>query len=746
METKRPQLNSEEMQQLRWLLGSGLILLSVGTVFYLDVEAWTLMTFTTLAVIAGLVWPTWPARVPKLVHTLAFPALVLFFLGDFWITGQILPSLVRLDISLLLYRGISYRQRRDDLQIIILGLFLIVVAGVLTVSPLFAVQIVAFAGCALAFLLNITMTESAGVPLGVARGEGQVAAEHVPGWAVRADWRRLAGRLRAVSDWRLLTLGAVLFAGVVTVSALLFLAIPRFQLENSFFLERFISKKSRSGFNDAIKFGDVTDIQEDPSVALSVDVSDPSQAPVSPYWRMVVLDEHRDGGFRFSPVLNRATLSRERTSAVVTGMERKPPGDPVYWTFYLESGVSRYLPLPGRFHELRFRETQNFRASSELALVALRDEPATMTAYRLEGVTFSEALPDPAFATRWRERDRTTAANVVLQQRLNLNPEDRAKLERLVTQVGTTANAAEFSETVKGWLVAHHPYSLSPQIPAGGGDPLVRWLDSKAAGHCELFAGSVVLLARTAGYAARIVVGFRGGTWNGYSNNFTVRNSNAHAWAEVWDETRGAWLRVDPLGGEASASATSAQTAASLAQRADRSWSARFDSLRVFWYRRIVNFDARSQEQTLTAVKDATQSFGRGVREALEAWASRIRTWAAGPWDFQRVGGVATVIAMFVALGWMVRIWRREGGLSRWSTRGRGEDPVRKEAGRWLVRLGDDSTDNSMLDDVGPELMQTRTELQRLRFGAKATWTEPALILRRAREVERVVRRQRRKL
>ncbi len=49
------------------------------------------------------------------------------------------------------------------------------------------------------------------------------------------------------------------------VSALLFLAIPRFQLENSLFLDRFMSKKSKTGFNDSIKFGDVTDIQQDNS-------------------------------------------------------------------------------------------------------------------------------------------------------------------------------------------------------------------------------------------------------------------------------------------------------------------------------------------------------------------------------------------------------------------------------------------------------------------------------------------------
>ena len=230
----RPQLSVEELHQLRWLLGGMLALISAWSVFYFDIQAWTLMAVITAATVAGWVWPQLPAKVPKFVHTFAFLLIVAFFLGDLWFTGDTLPAIVRLDMMLLLYRGISYRRRREDLQIIVMGLFLIVVAGVLTVSMIFALQLLVFAACSLALLLVLTLLHS--MELGAPPGEGEGGA---PRWA-EVKWRRLFSRLRRVMDWRVVTLGGLLFVGVVGVSAALFVLIPRFQLENSLFLERFI--------------------------------------------------------------------------------------------------------------------------------------------------------------------------------------------------------------------------------------------------------------------------------------------------------------------------------------------------------------------------------------------------------------------------------------------------------------------------------------------------------------------------
>ena len=70
------------------------------------------------------------------------------------------------------------------------------------------------------------------------------------------------------------------------------------------------------------------------------------------------------------------------------------------------------------------------------------------------------------------------------------------------------------------------------------------WFDRKE-GFCEHIASGFVVLMRALDVPARIVTGYQGGEINKLDGFFTVRQSDAHAWAEVWQAGRG-WVRVDP--------------------------------------------------------------------------------------------------------------------------------------------------------------------------------------------------------
>jgi protein-glutamine gamma-glutamyltransferase len=86
-------------------------------------------------------------------------------------------------------------------------------------------------------------------------------------------------------------------------------------------------------------------------------------------------------------------------------------------------------------------------------------------------------------------------------------------------------------------------YSLSP--PILGDDPVDDFLFNTRKGFCEHYATSFVYLMRLTGIPARIVTGYQGGEFNPNGGYLIVRQSDAHAWAEVWLENQG-WVRVDP--------------------------------------------------------------------------------------------------------------------------------------------------------------------------------------------------------
>lgn len=749
MGARSPQLSLDELLRLKWLLGGVTALVALWTVFFLDIEAIGLVSAATAFVGAAVIWPRLPGRVPAWVWKLAVPAIVVVAAVDFHASPDTLPVLIRLALLLVWYRAAAPRRKREDLQLIVLGLFLVIVAGVLTVAVEFALLLLVFTASALGFLFVINLVDAAGADV-------VGAAESGEAWT-RLPWGRFLSRLRAVADWRLLAFGTALFTAVVLMSGLLFVLIPRFELASGFFLDRYITRQTRSGFTDTVRFGDVTELVQDNRVAMRVDLTDARGVPANPYWRLVVLDEYVPEGFRVSAQLKGMLLSSERPTQGIRGrrgLVRRSETVGGFWTIYLEPGVSRYLPLPGTFATLRLRDNARIqttipqeRARSDrldsldgFNLVALRTEAMAMTAFQLDGVVMGDALPDPQYARHLRGwlrggedvRDQRNYFSPMLLQGPS-GPANAATLERLLREItgGEKLSAAEFARRATEWLQARHAYTLSVRIPPKDGrDDIVRWLDSREPGFCEYFAAGFTVLARAAGYPARVVAGFHGGALNAFEQYYMIRNSDAHAWVEIFDGSA-AWLRVDPTPGN------SGDLVAGGAgeQAQDSSWSARLDSLRVLWYRRIVNFDSQQQVQMLEQVKTLASGSGATVRARLDVWAGRLKAWLARPWDFKRLTRVAGAVVGLAAAGWVIVIGVR-AGWRRWRHRGRPTryDPVRQQAGRWLGKMREYATTNA-------ECAAVREELRRLRYGRRETWPEPRAVFRRARAARRAARR-----
>ena len=88
-----------------------------------------------------------------------------------------------------------------------------------------------------------------------------------------------------------------------------------------------------------------------------------------------------------------------------------------------------------------------------------------------------------------------------------------------------------------------YSYTLDPGV-YGRHSADEFWFDRQE-GFCEHIASSFVILMRALDVPARVVTGYQGGETNAVDGFWTVRQSDAHAWAEVWLAGRG-WVRVDP--------------------------------------------------------------------------------------------------------------------------------------------------------------------------------------------------------
>lgn len=93
-----------------------------------------------------------------------------------------------------------------------------------------------------------------------------------------------------------------------------------------------------------------------------------------------------------------------------------------------------------------------------------------------------------------------------------------------------------------------YKYTLEPGV-YGANTADEFWFDRKA-GFCEHIASAFVVLMRALDLPARIVTGYQGGERNPVDGYWTLRQSDAHAWAEVWlpgaTGQAGSWVRVDP--------------------------------------------------------------------------------------------------------------------------------------------------------------------------------------------------------
>lgn len=146
-------------------------------------------------------------------------------------------------------------------------------------------------------------------------------------------------------------------------------------------------------------------------------------------------------------------------------------------------------------------------------------------------------------------------------------------------------------------------YTLAP-APLGR-NAMDDFLFDTREGFCEHYSSAFTVLMRAAGIPARVVTGYQGGYWSDAGHYLLVRNSDAHAWSEVWLAGRG-WVRIDPtaavrpqrvdLGAAAAAGNQLPWTQTGWLQSLRNHW----DIVNHWWNEGVIGFDTLRQRGLLT--------------------------------------------------------------------------------------------------------------------------------------------------
>jgi len=721
-----------ELARLKWFLGQGLAILSLWTVSALDMAQGPILMVVFLLTLLVTARPRIPRFFSGSWQRFGVPLLILFFIGDVIVSApEVLIPLLRLLLILLLIRVASHRTNREDLQLMLLGMFLSVVSGVFTLSMLFAVQALLFAFLAIGLLYLVNLLDT-----------GDAKNRNEGNWE-EFSWREFGAWLRKSFDRRMVRSLAGLLVLLTATTVILFVSIPRVYLDQAIPFLR-LPTQSASGFSDTVRLGDVTSIRQDDGVAMQVDVPGVEAVSDNPYWRMVVLDRYEQGVFQSSIFGNNQSGSRSPQvhsfSPYPPRWFRQDPNGAGTWTFYMEGGVSNYLPVLGPFGEMRFQGRQSLKANTMLGVFRIPETSSSVFSYQVEdflvgpslrGSSLDQPLLDEDIMGQVSRSEEFTERYPYSTLALPIEDADKKFLDSLLKEIFPEEDADPLVKAaeISRYLQANYNYSLSPGR-SGGGDPVVAWLRESRDGHCEYFAGAFTLLARAAGLPTRMVVGFSGGSWNAYEDYFVIRNRNAHAWCEVFDGED--WVRFDPTPGGGAADAGGMGAMAGLAEEGDfRAW---MDSLRVMWYRRVINFDDSTQQEIVEGITATARRVGGEMKDAVvdfvkDTWAG-VTSLAA-----LKRGGTAWFVLGGFVLGSVLLSWLAIR-VVRWLLPGAAADlinPLRRKAARELIRL--ESRTDSLPEK---EWKPTREDLLAVRFGREPDPDAAREIFARSRALVRL--------
>jgi transglutaminase-like putative cysteine protease len=348
------------------------------------------------------------------------------------------------------------------------------------------------------------------------------------------------------------------------------------------------SMLSATGFSDRLSPGSITSLASSSEVAFRAEFPDGRMpSPATMYWRGVVM--WQDNGLEWR--------AQEDPASIPSSARLVPEGEGLRQWITIEPHAGRWmfaLDWPAQPPAGAVLAPGNYLWSGQPIRKPRRYEVTSFPGFRTKELRprereMSLEISTPISPATWQ----------LVQSWKATDPNPRALVK----------TALQFFRTQR------FRYSLSPGEYKK--NDLDEFLFHRRLGFCEHYAASFATLMRLAGVPARVVVGYQGGEYNELGRFFLVRQSDTHAWCEVWLSGSG-WTRVDPtsvvapdrvnlgLSSFLERRAASQQTVRQNALVRNFAQSQMFTKARLAWQAfryawdaRVLSFDGETQESFL---------------------------------------------------------------------------------------------------------------------------------------------------
>ncbi|MGB1310794.1 MAG: transglutaminase TgpA family protein [Leucothrix sp.] len=549
-----------------WLLAAQLVVM-LPFAFYLPIWLIPVMlasTYWRIRVIKG------DAAQPKLVVRLLVVALGV---AGVLLSGMTLLSLDTM-VSLLLlgfaFKSLEAIRKRDALVVVFIGFFLV------AVSFLFSQSILAGAYGVLSMI----------VLTGALIANQQSPAQQISQHATRSS----------------LKMSSLMLLQCLPLMILVFIFMPRFSPLWS--IPSFESH-AKTGVTDSMAPGDIANLSKSDELAFRVSFDGLKPRPEQLYWRGLVLN-HFDGKrwqqlpetYDDSELKHQLQYNMAWNEANVETV-----GEPFkYEAIYEKTGQPWLFTLTPT--------TQVDGKTIQFGDYRVMSRGDIQSPFMINAVSYAEAKRDLKLSQY--------ARSLALQLPTSGDEKTRELAKKL--RKNASSNAQYVEKVLDRYTQTEYFYTLRPPL-LGDDNTIDKFLFETMKGFCSHYSGSFVFMMRAVGIPARVVVGYLGGEWNKQGEYLSVRQYDAHAWAEVWLEGEG-WRRVDPTSRVAPSRVDGGLEAAVEYEGSfleDSPFSAhnfawldgireKMDAMQYGWRRWVLGYDSESQTDLLKSLLDKMSS------------------------------------------------------------------------------------------------------------------------------------------